>query len=189
MGHTSAGYLKERFEFARQRLLENGPLMANASDSSVCVHAINKGEIDALEAVGLKVLLGEKGAGKDPLIRSIRDYMALIETSSTASEAAKMLNVTVSSILRRVREGRLLGVDYEGRKRLPRFQFENGRAIPGLGNVLAELPGGLNPLDVAQWFLSPNPDLEVGDEVLSPRDWLLSGWPVAAVVALARGWN
>ena len=168
MGHTSAGYLKERFKFARLRLLENRPLMANASDSSVCVHALNKGEIDALEAVGLKILPWEKGAERDPLIRSIRDYMALIETSFTASEAATQLKVTVSSILRRVREGGLLGVDYEGRKRLPRFQFEHGRAIPGLRDVLAELSGGLNPLDVAQWFLSPNSDLEVEDRSFEP---------------------
>ena len=66
--------------------------------------------------------------------------MALIETSFTASEAATQLKVTVSSILRHVREGGLLGVDYEGRKRLPSFQFERGRAIPGLRDVLAELP-------------------------------------------------
>jgi len=72
---------------------------------------------------------------------------------------------------------------------LPRFQFERAKVIPGLREVLGALPGGLNPLDVAEWFLSPNPDLEVEDDEnpLSPRDWLLSGAPVEAVVTLARG--
>ena len=59
--------------------------------------------------------------------------------------------------------------------------------IPEMGKVLAALPKDLNPLDVAEWFLSPNTDLEVEDENLSPREWLVSGREVAAVVALARG--
>jgi hypothetical protein len=61
-----------------------------------------------------------------PLMQSIGDYMALLETSYGTSEAAKYLKVD------------------------------------------------------AEWFLSPNPDLEtVGQEKpLSPRDWLLRrpGW-------------
>jgi hypothetical protein len=50
------------------------------------------------------------------------------------------------------------------------------------------LPEHLNPLDVAEWFLSPNPDLEVAgqDAPLSPRDWLLQGELVTTVVALAQ---
>jgi hypothetical protein len=46
-------------------------------------------------------------------------------------------------------------------------------------------------LDVAEWFLSLNPDLEVDaqENPLSPREWLLSGKPVEAVVALARGFE
>jgi hypothetical protein len=52
------------------------------------------------------------------------------------------------------------------------------------------LPADLNPLDVAEWFLSPNPDLEEGDEeILSPREWLRKGHPVEAVVELARGFE
>jgi hypothetical protein len=56
--------------------------------------------------------------------------------------------------------------------------------------VMAALPEALNPLDVAEWFLSPNPDLELGtDSPVSPRDWLLRGEPVDVVVALARGFE
>ncbi|MFO1468385.1 MAG: hypothetical protein U1F35_18405 [Steroidobacteraceae bacterium] len=72
--------------------------------------------------------------------------------------------------------------------RLPRFQFVRGRALPGLAEVLAALPAGLNPLDMAEWFLSPHPDLELPDEEegVSPRQRLLAGRPVSAVTALAK---
>jgi hypothetical protein len=114
--------------------------------------------------------------------------MALLETSYSTSQAARYLKVDASRVRQRLRENSLFGIDYDGEKRLPRFQFERAKVIPGLREVLAALPVGLNPLDVAEWFLSPNPDLEVEDEEnpLSPRDWLLSGASVEAVVTLAR---
>jgi hypothetical protein len=59
--------------------------------------------------------------------------------------------------------------------------------LPGLAEVLAALPEEVNALDVAEWFLTPNPDLEVADEAepLSPRAWLLRGLPPAPVAAIA----
>jgi hypothetical protein len=116
--------------------------------------------------------------------------MALLETSYSTSEAASYLKVDASRIRQRLREHSLFGIDYDGEKRLPRFQFERKQVVPGIREVIAALPADLNPLDVAEWFLSPNPDLEVGDEeVLSPREWLLKGHAVEAVVGLAHGFE
>jgi hypothetical protein len=187
MERTFDDSLKKAFERARERLLKNMPLLAQAGDSGVGADAMTAGEIRALESVGLAVSRWKEGADADPLRRSIRDYMRLLETSYTTSEAANFLKVDSSWIRRRLRERSLFGFDYEGRKRLPRFQFERGGMIPGLREVLAVLPKNLNLLDLAEWFLSPNPDLEVEDMDLSPREWLLSGRMVAPVVALAGG--
>jgi hypothetical protein len=144
-----------------------------------------------LESVGLSTNPWKGKADDDPLLYSIADYMALLETSLTASEVAKHLKVDVSRVRQRLRERSLFGIEYEGEYRLPRFQFERRRALPGLREVLAALPPTLNPLDVAQWFLAPNPDLELvsEDKPLSPRAWLLRGEPVRAVVALAQGFE
>jgi hypothetical protein len=62
------------------------------------------------------------------------------------------------------------------------------KVLPGLSVVLARLPGELNTLEVAEWFLSANPDLEVEGraEPLSPREWLLQGLPPERVADLAR---
>ena len=149
--------------------------------------ALSTGEVAALESVGLTT--APFVSGGDPLAQSVADYMALLETSYTTSEAAKHLKVDVSRVRQRLREGTLFGVEYDGERRLPRFQFERRQVLPGLREVMAALPVGLNPLDVAQWFLAPNPDLEVGEENVSPREWLLRGKPVETVVELARGFE
>jgi hypothetical protein len=128
-------------------------------------------------------------ADKDPLLQSIADYMALLETSLTVGEVAKLLKVDVSRIRQRIRERSLYGIEYEGEYRLPRFQFERRQVLPGLREVLSSLPEGLTPLDIAQWFLAPNPDLEAQEYAkgnLSPRAWLLRGSPVAMVTQLAQ---
>jgi hypothetical protein len=174
------------YQIARERLLVNEPLRAEAGEGPVA-QSLSAGEVDALKSVGLNTEAWQEGAEQDPLMRSIADYMALLETSYTTSEAAKYLNVDASRIRQRLRGHSLFGIDYDGEKRLPRFQFERKRVIPGLREVIGALPSDLNPLDVAEWFLSPNPDLELAEQEapLSPRQWLLSGQPVETVVGLA----
>jgi hypothetical protein len=174
------------YERARQRLLENEPLLG-ASDGRP--GAWSSGEKAALESVGLSTEPFKSGASEDPLQQSIADYMALLDTSHTTSQAAKYLKVDVSRIRQRLREGSLLGIEYDGERRLPRFQFERRQVVPGLRETLNALPVGLNPLDVAQWFLAPNVDLEAEERTWSPREWLLRGNSVEAVVALARGFE
>jgi hypothetical protein len=142
-------------------------------------------EIDALRSVGLSTERWKTGERTDPLAQSIADYMALLDTSLTTSQAAKYLKVDPSRIRQRVRAGSLYGIEYDGEKRLPRFQFERRKILPGL----AELPAYLSPIDVAEWFLSPNPDLEVEEQPVSPRQWLLGGRSVERVVSLARGFE
>lgn len=176
------------YEEARRRLLQNEPLRGESGESAA--GTLSAGEINALQAVGLRLSPWKGGAKQDPLMQSITDYMALLETSYSTSQAASYLKVDASRIRQRLREHSLFGIDYDGEKRLPRFQFERKQVVPGIREVIAALPADLNPLDVAEWFLSANPDLEAGEEeILSPREWLLKGRPVEAVAALARGFE
>ncbi|MDR5725878.1 MAG: hypothetical protein RB191_00255 [Terriglobia bacterium] len=177
------------YEEARRHLLKNEPLRGDSGESAA--HTLNVGELDALKAVGLSTASFEKGSARDPLMRSITDYMALLETSYSTGEAASYLKVDASRIRQRLREHSLFGIDYDGEKRLPRFQFERKQVVPGIREVIAALPADLNPLDVAEWFLSPNPDLEIDEQEapLSPRAWLLKGHSVDAVVGLAHGFE
>ncbi len=172
---------------ARRRLLENEPLRDHAT--APVAASLSAGEVAALESVGLTTEPWEGEAGDDPLLASITDYMALLETSWTTAEVAELLAVDVSRIRQRLRERSLYGIEYDGERRLPRFQLERGQVLPGLREILAVLPEALNPLDVAEWFLARNPDLELEDQAVSPRAWLLRGEAVSTVVELARGFE
>lgn len=176
------------YEEARRRLLMNEPMRGEGVRDTSAAAALSAGEVGALESVGLSATPWTEKAGVDPLMRSIADYMALLETSLTSGEAARYLKLDVSRIRQRLRERSLFGIDYDGQRRLPRFQFERKQVLPGLREVLGALPEALNPLDVAEWFLSPNPDLEVAeaDTPVSPREWLLRGLSVDSVVKLAQ---
>jgi hypothetical protein len=172
---------------ARRRLLENEPLRDHPGKSVAA--SLSAGEVAALESVGLSTAPWVGEASHDPLVASITDYMALLETSLTTGEVADLLKVDASRIRQRLRERSLYGIEYDGERRLPRLQFERGLVLPGLREVLAVLPEALNPLDLAEWFLAPNPDLELGGVAVSPREWLLRGEPVATAVELARGFE
>jgi hypothetical protein len=177
------------YEEARRHLLKNEPLRGESGESAA--RSLSAGELEALEAVGLTSAPFSEGSARDPLTRSITDYMALLETSYSTSEAASYLKVDASRVRQRLREHSLFGIDYDGEKRLPRFQFERKQVLPGIREVIAALPADLNPLDVAEWFLSSNPDLEINAQEmpLSPREWLLKGHAVEAVVKLAQGFE
>lgn len=177
------------YEEARRRLLRNVPLRAELGESAA--RDLSAGEFDALKAVGLSTETFDQGSARDPLTRSITDYMALLATSYSTAQAAKYLKVDASRVRQRLREHSLFGIDYDGEKRLPRFQFERQHVIPGIREVLAALPKELSPLDVAEWFLSPNPDLETDAQEmpLSPREWLLKGHALEPVVKLAQGFE
>jgi hypothetical protein len=174
------------YEEARRRLLLNEPMLGEAAWGNSTAAALTAGEADALQSMGLSMAKWTEEAARDPLMRSIGDYMALLETSLTTAEAARYLKVDVSRIRQRLRERSLFGIDYDGERRLPRFQFERKQVLPGLREVISALPEGQNPLDVAEWFLSPNPDLEFENSELSPRDWLLKGESAEVVVQLAQ---
>jgi hypothetical protein len=190
-GSAAAAVPTQLYEEARRRLLVNEPMRGDAGQGASTAAALTMGEMDALESVGLSTAPWTVGPKGDPLMRSIADYMALLETSLTTAEAARYLKVDVSRIRQRLRERSLFGIDYDGERRLPRFQFERKQVLPGLRDVISALPEALNPLDVAEWFLSPNPDLELEkfDAPLSPREWLLKGESVDAVVMLAKGFE
>ena len=178
--------VRKLFRSSADALLANRPLREAANAASPSAGSLSEGELAALRKVGLATQPWTGADADDPLTRTIVDYMALIETSLTTAQAAAMIGVDVSRVRQRLRERTLFGIEYEGEWRLPRFQFERKKVLPGLNEVLPALPRQINPLDVAVWFLEPNTDLEATPLPLSPRAWLLRGGAPAAVAALAR---
>jgi hypothetical protein len=179
--------LAKWYAAARTALAHNRPL-TTASPAHRSTTDLSAAETAALRSVGALKTKASVRVESDPLIKSQAQYMALLEESLSAAEVAKLLNVDVSRVRQRLRERSLFGIECEGSWRLPRFQFERRRVIPGLAQVLKSLPADLFPLDIVDWFALPDPELQLDNDAAaaSPREWLLSGRPIEAVVALAR---
>ena len=72
------------------------------------------------------------------------------------------------------------------RRCLPHRLYRPAR-VPGRGAVLRARAPEAHPGAVQRFFRSvpPEPESEPRNRALGPREWLLTGHPVAAVVALA----
>lgn len=143
------------------------------------------------------MLLGQRGGIAAPAIdeRSVqRTVLGSVSSnlaeqtreSLSVQQAAKLLLVDASRVRHRIRDRALYAFKIGAALRLPTWQFDGHDAIPGLRVVLAALPAELHPLEVGGLMTTPDPDLAVGDEPSSPRDWLVGGGDVDAVVSLAR---
>jgi len=148
------------------------------------------GELDLLRGAGFSFKREFLGSD-DPVLRGALEFSALIASALSSKQAAKLLGVDASRIRQRLtgRRPTLYGVKWRGEWLLPRFQFAGKAEVPGLVEVVPQLDSSLNPVEVARWFLSPNPDLFVesdNGEAASPREWLLAGHSPMEVARLAE---
>lgn len=111
----------------------------------------------------------------------------LVASSLSAAELALSAGVDGSTVRHWVRRGEVVSVPGARGRRFPLFQLgQDRRPLPGLREVLAALPDGLHPLSVERFLTTPDTDLVVDDEQVSPRQWLLQGGAVADAVAVAQ---
>lgn len=98
---------------------------------------------------------------------------------------AERLGVDRSRISQRLAERSLYAFTLGSERWFPEWQLVDDRPLTGLKEVLAAVPAALHPLTVDHWFTRPSVDLEIGDEAVSPVDWLATGGEPAPLVALA----
>jgi hypothetical protein len=149
--------------------------------------ALTKEEDAVLRSGGLRPDPLE-GSERHLLYRATAEYADLLRDSYTVEQAARQLGVNGSRIRQRLtrRPRSLYGIRVGKTWRIPRFQFDKRRLVPGIDTVLSRLAEDLHPVAVYRWFTSPNQDLTVADDhAVSPLDWLRSGNPPQAVAELA----
>jgi hypothetical protein len=134
---------------------------------------------------GIPEPAGDDHALHKTVLRSAASNLAAqARDSLSVEQAAMMLAIDGSRVRHRVRDRALYSFKIGGGLRLPSWQFNREDAIPGLRAVLTALPQDLHPLEVAGFMTTPDPDLAVADEPLSPRDWLIGGGDARSVVEL-----
>ena len=67
------------------------------------------------------------------------------------------------------------------------FQFQKSGPLPGFEDVLPHLDDDLHPVAIHNFLTLPSVDLyaEDLDRELSPREWLMAGYPASVVARLA----
>lgn len=123
-----------------------------------------------------------------PIAQAKAEYASILADSITVEEAAKVLGVNESRIRQRLGNRTLYGIKTGGTWRIPRFQFDRRRIVPGLEAVLPAISPDTHPVAVRRWLTTANADLVLGadEHAASPLDWLASGGDPASVVDLAR---
>jgi len=108
--------LAKWYAAAKLALARNRPLTTAVTPLSGrhCAAEFSATELDALRGVGAFKDDVVVGADNDPLIGSQAQYMALLEESLSAAEAAKLLRVDVSRVRQRLRERSLLAWSTRG---------------------------------------------------------------------------
>lgn len=153
-------------------------------------HEFTEEEADVLTRGGLT--LAPYAGSRDAASRIAARYAAMMSLALTESEVREMLGVGASRVRQRVADGSLYAIDVGRERRFPAFQFYGRTLVPGIGEVLKALPDDLHPLEVEDWLTNPDPDLTMDgsdgetSEALSPREWLISGGSVDALLPTAK---
>lgn len=160
-----------------------------AGAGPLAVPQLTDAEASLLDGAGFKA--GDPDA-PTAMERARIELELLMAESMTLAEAAKALGVSAARLRQRLgpSERTLFGVK-EGRSwRIPLFQFQKGgrKVIRGLERVLPRVRRDAHPLAVARWFMTPNPDLVVGEDErpVTPTQWLSAGRDADAVASLAE---
>jgi hypothetical protein len=185
-------YLQARGLRVNSPKILNEALRLALEDMQVTLYGEAKEELTAAEQTVLRKggLVLDEQPGRDPLADTVAKYAALIESSLSTAQASKRLGFGAGRIRQMVADRSLYSVLLEGRRFIPIFQFlaRGKRLVPDIGRVNAALDSELHPVEIYNWYTTPNPDLYLDDDVdrtVSPLDWLKSGRPIERVVRLA----
>jgi len=146
---------------------------------------LSAADVEVLERGGFDLAPPSRRA-QSPAVRSVAEYVAMLQDALTVAQAAKRLRVDPSRVRQLLAAGSLYGIKVRGEWRLPSFQFTTRGTIQGVQEVLRELPDDLHPVEVLEWFHRPDPDLEIADVSVSPLAWLRSGGDPSRAGELAR---
>lgn len=138
----------------------------------------------------LAVLRGEgldpdEPADQDVAAISARAYLRLLADSLDTAEAAERLGISASRVRQRASARQLYGLHVGGGWRFPAWQFGDRDIVPGLDRVLPHLSKTLHPLSVTGFFSTPQPELVIRDQAVSPLRWLATGGDPGPVAELA----
>lgn len=119
------------------------------------------------------------------------EFKQLQRDSLYASAVAELLGISAARVRQLTNPGNPGLYSFKGARSkawFPRWQFVESSVIPNLRLVLQTLSPQAHPVTVQQFMTQVNNDLWSSEleENLSPRDWLIAGYPAEPVLSLIR---
>ena len=117
------------------------------------------------------------------------NYMNFLKSCLTVAKVAEILSQSEDKVSKMLVSNppKLLGLRFQSHWLLPENQFHCGRLIPNFEKVLGVLA---NPsemaITVASWLGKPDVEFQVGEKILSPREWLILGRSLKPVLIMAE---
>ncbi len=147
----------------------------------------SKSELTAVETTMLErsgADLEEHPERDDPMLAYATQFAAILATSMTPTEVAKILAVTPVRVRQMIREGSLYAIRVGGRWNVPIFQIGGNTLVPNIGQVNERLQG-MDAVSIMSWYTTPDPELEnVKSNSLTPLEWLKTGRDVDVLLAI-----
>ena len=138
-----------------------------------------------LERAGVEVdkRTGSEGS-TDPVFQFATEYAAILATSMTPAEVAKLLGVTPVRVRQMIRQHNLYAIRVDGRWHVPIFQFDGNALIPNISQVTERLVE-LDPVSVMRWYTAADPELEDSSgNLMTPLEWLKTGRNARTVIKI-----
>jgi hypothetical protein len=91
---------------------------------------------------------------------ALRQLTNAISGSVSIKETAAILGVDRSRISRRITGNALWAFDLRGNRRIPRWQFLDGKPLPGLDVIVPAIPRDATPAVLDAFMHTPQPDFD-----------------------------
>jgi hypothetical protein len=107
-----------------------------------------------------------------------------IDESLTTTETAQLLAVSESTVRRWRVKRTLYAFPHARQWRFAAWQFSTATTIPGIAELARAIPPSMHPAFVRGLMLAPRRQLADGDELQSPREFLIGGGDPARVIGI-----
>lgn len=146
-----------------------------------------RSELTAAEVAMLEradVDVDERPGNEDPVFQFATEYAAILATSMTPAQVAKLLGLTPVRVRQMIRQRALYAIRVNGRWHVPTFQFDGDALITNIGQINQRL-AELDPVSAVRWYTSADPELEDSSgHVMTPLEWLGTGRDAQAVIGI-----
>ncbi|TQO20649.1 hypothetical protein FB472_2292 [Rhodoglobus vestalii] len=118
----------------------------------------------------------EKDVASGSLVRRrLTSRARIYQLTATDAEIGDRLGISASAVRHRYRKDLLVAHHVGHNRLLPLWQFDGAVVIPAVKAVAQAIPSTASPLAVHNFITNPHPNLVIGGETVSPRDWLFAG--------------